>query len=414
MSVRLPRTFPLPTVALEDAVANQFRLMECVARHFEGQQLFEADAGIVPGLGRPRTTARVEAVLAEFFGAPAAALVQGAGTGAIRAALGAVLSAGDPLLVHRAPVYRTTGTALRGLGVAPVEADFDDRAALDRALSSGRFRWAFVQHTRQRAADSHDPGEVLAACRAAGVRTIVDDNYAVFRVPECGVELGADASCFSLFKLHGPEGVGAVVGARDLVERVHDDNYSGGGQVQGHQALDALRALSHVPVMWAVQSRTGAEVAERLAAGEVPGVAEVRIANVQDRCLLLRLDRPVARAVPAAAARYGAAPYPVGANSRYEIAPLFYRMSRSALEDAPELADWTVRINPMRAGADLVIDILRRALRDLGDISGAGSPAGTAAVHGPGLVSSPAPGAGAGAPRAANGACSFRDLGNGG
>ncbi|MFI2241301.1 aminotransferase class V-fold PLP-dependent enzyme [Streptomyces chrestomyceticus] len=365
MSVRLPRTFPLPTVSVEDAVTNQFRLVECVARHFEGRQLFEADAGVVPGLGRPRTTARVEAVLADYFGAPAAALVQGAGTGAIRAALGAVVGAGDRLLVHRAPVYRTTGVTLRGLGVEAVEVDFEDRATLDRALSSGRFRWAFVQHTRQRLADSHDPGAVLAACRAAGVRTIVDDNYAAFRVPACGVELGADASCFSLFKLHGPEGVGAVVGARDLVERVHDDNYSGGGQVQGHQALDALRALSHVPVMWAVQSRTGTEVAKRLAAGEVLGVAEVRIANVQDRCVLLRLDRPVAQAVPGVAARYGAAPYPVGANSRYEITPLVYRMSSSALEDAPELADWTVRVNPMRAGADLVIDILRRALRDL-------------------------------------------------
>lgn len=365
MSVRLPRTFPLPTVSVEDAVMNQFRLVECVARHFEGRQLFEADAGVVPGLGRPRTTARVEAVLADFFGAPAAALVQGAGTGAIRAALGAVIGAGDRLLVHRAPVYRTTGVTLRGLRVEAVEVDFEDRAALDRALSSGRFRWAFVQHTRQRLADSHDPGAVLASCRAAGVQTIVDDNYAVFRVPACGVELGADASCFSLFKLHGPEGVGAVVGARDVVERVHDDNYSGGGQVQGHQALDALRALTHVPVTWAVQSRTGTEVAERLAAGEVPGVPEVRIANVQDRCVLLRLDRPVAQAMPGVASRYGAAPYPVGANSRYEIAPLVYRMSSSALEDAPELADWTVRVNPMRAGADLVIDILRRALRDL-------------------------------------------------
>ncbi|MEV0265334.1 aminotransferase class V-fold PLP-dependent enzyme [Streptomyces sp. NPDC050617] len=365
MSAALPRTFPLATVPLDTAVARQFRLIECTARHFEGAQLFEADAGVVPGLGRPRTTARVEAVLADFFGAEDAAFVQGAGTGAIRAALSAAVSAGDPLLIHRAPVYRTTEVTLRGLGVETVEVDFNDSAALAEALASGRFRWAYVQHTRQRLGDSYAPGAVLAACRAAGVRTIVDDNYAVMRVPESGVELGADASCFSLFKLHGPEGVGIVVGARDLVEKVRADNYSGGGQVQGHQALDALRALTHVPVMWSVQSRVGAEVAERLAAGEVPGVAEVRIANAQDRCLLVRLDRPVARDLPAAAARYGAAPYPVGSNSRYEVAPLFYRMSSSSLDDAPELADWTVRINPMRAGADLVIDILRRALRDI-------------------------------------------------
>ncbi|MEV7425708.1 MULTISPECIES: aminotransferase class V-fold PLP-dependent enzyme [unclassified Streptomyces] len=365
MSVQLPETFPLATFTLEDATDRQFRLLEATAAHFEGAQLFEADAGVVPGPGRPRTTARVEAVLADFFGADDAALVQGAGTGAIRAALQAVLSPGDPLLIHRAPLYRTTAVTLRGLGVRTTEADFNDRTALRAALDSGAFRWAYVQHTRQRLADSYDPGEVIAACRAAGVRTVVDDNYAVLRVPACGVELGADASCFSLFKLHGPEGVGAVVGTRDLVARVRADNYSGGGQVQGHQALDALRALTHVPVMWAIQSQVGTEVAERLAAGEVPGVAEVRLANVQDRCLLVRLDRPVARELPAAAARHGAAPYPVGSNSRYEIAPLFYRMSSSSLHDAPELADRVVRINPMRAGADLVIGILSRALHDL-------------------------------------------------
>ncbi|MGC5401220.1 aminotransferase class V-fold PLP-dependent enzyme [Streptomyces sp. DT20] len=363
----LPVTFPLATVDLDDAVARQFRLLEATAAHFEGQQLFSSDAGVVPGLGRPRTTARVEAVLADFFGAQDAAFVQGAGTGAIRAALNAAVRAGDPLLIHRAPVYRTTEVTLRGIGVQTVEADFNDASALREALESGRFRWAYVQHTRQRLADSYDPAEVIAACRAAGVRTIVDDNYAVMRTPAAGVELGADASCFSLFKLHGPEGVGLVVGARDLVEHVRRDNYSGGGQVQGHQALDALRSLTHVPVMWSVQSRVGAEVAERLAAGEVDGVAQVRIANAQDRCLLVRLDRPVAAGLPAVAARFGAAPYPVGSNSRYEIAPLFYRMSSSALDDSPELADWTVRINPMRAGADLVIDILRRSLAALDD-----------------------------------------------
>ncbi|OON76388.1 aminotransferase class V-fold PLP-dependent enzyme [Streptomyces tsukubensis] len=361
----LPGTFPLPVIPLEDATARQSRLLECVAAHFQGPELFTADAGVVPGLGRPRSTAQVEAVLADFFGAEDAAFVQGAGTGAIRAALNGAVGAGDPLLIHRAPVYRTTAVTLRGLGVELVEVDFNDAAALREALASGRFRWAYVQHTRQRLGDSYDPGDVIAACGAAGVRTIVDDNYAVMRVPASGVELGADASCFSLFKLHGPEGVGIVVGARDLVAHVRADNYSGGGQVQGHQALDALRALTHVPVMWSLQSRVGADVARRLTAGEVAGVAEVRIANAQDRCLLVRLDRPVARELPAVAARYGAAPYPVGSNSRYEIAPLFYRMSSSALDDAPELADWTVRINPMRAGADLVIAILRRSVEEL-------------------------------------------------
>ncbi|MBO8196167.1 aminotransferase class V-fold PLP-dependent enzyme [Streptomyces oryzae] len=386
----LPRTFPLPTVPVEEAVARQFRLLEATAGHFAGDELFAADTGVVPGLGRPRTTARVEKVLAEYFGAEDAALVQGAGTGAIRAALSAAAGPGEPLLIHRAPVYRTTAVTLRGLGVETAETDFNDLGALRAALASGRFRWAYVQHSRQRLADSYDPAEVLAACRQAGVRTLVDDNYAVFRVPASGVELGADASCFSLFKLHGPEGVGAVVGAADLIDRVRADNYSGGGQVQGHQALDALRALTHVPVMWALQSRVGTEVAERLAAGEVPGVADVRIANAQDRCLLVQLERPVAKQLPEVAARFGAAPYPVGSNSRYEIAPLFYRMSSSALDDAPQLAEWVIRVNPMRAGADLVLDILRRALTTL-DTEQAATAGEPAPAGQPATVEQPAP-----------------------
>ncbi|KOG51511.1 hypothetical protein ADK38_44625, partial [Streptomyces varsoviensis] len=135
MNAVLPQTFPLATVPLDKAVAKQFRLIECTARHFEGAQLFEADAGVVPGLGRPRTTARVEAVLTDYFGAEDAAFVQGAGTGAIRAALNGAVSAGAPLLIHRAPVYRTTEVTLRGLGVETVEVDFNDPAALADALA---------------------------------------------------------------------------------------------------------------------------------------------------------------------------------------------------------------------------------------------------------------------------------------
>lgn len=182
----LPETFPLATIPVDEAMARQFRLIEYTAAHFTGEELFNADAGVVPGLGRPRTTAKAEAVLADFFGAEDAAFVQGAGTGAIRAALNAAVTAGDPLLIHKAPVYRTTEVTLRGIGVRTEEVDFNDLGALREALASGRFRWAYVQHTRQRLGDSYDPGEVLAVCRAAGVRTVVDDNYAVLRVPASG------------------------------------------------------------------------------------------------------------------------------------------------------------------------------------------------------------------------------------
>jgi cystathionine beta-lyase/cystathionine gamma-synthase len=355
----LRETHPLPTVSIEEATARQFRLLECVAAHFDGRQLFTADVGVTPQWGRPDATRRTEAALADFFGAPAAALVQGAGSGAIRAMLTAALKPGDPLVVHSAPAYATTATAFRAMGLDLVETDFNSSAA--KAAASH----VYVQHSRQLPEDSYDPAEVIARYADLGVRALVDDNYAVFRTPRAGVEMGAEASALSLFKLLGPEGVGLVVGSHDLVDRIHADNYSGGGQVQGPQALDALRALTHVPVLWAVQSAAVTEIAERLGAGEVPGVAQVRVANAQDRCVLVRLDAPVARRVIEAAAGYGAAPYPVGSNSRYEIAPLFYRLSATFLAGAPELADWAIRINPMRSGADLVVKILGSALREI-------------------------------------------------
>jgi hypothetical protein len=54
----------------------------------------------------------------------------------------------------------------------------------------------------------------------------------------------------------------------------------------------------------------------------------------------------------------------VGAESRYEVAPLFYRVSGTFLADTPGLADHVIRINPMRAGADLILTIMRSSLQD--------------------------------------------------
>lgn len=366
----LPRTHPLPTTTAEEARAIQQRLVAALMRHLPDGGLFRTDVGVAPGLGRPATTAGVELALADAFQAPAAALVQGAGTGAIRATLsaGPWRSAGRRLLVHTAPDYPTTAGLFADAGADLVRADANDPQAWEAALADpGCPEWVYLQHTRQQLTDSYDLGTAIEAARRHGRRVIVDDNYAVIRTPRIGAQLGAAASAFSLFKLHGPEGVAVVVGDQDVVDAVHAANYSGGGQVQGHQALDAVRALVMVPLNWAAQSAASVEVAARLRAGEVPGIADAVLANAQDLCVIALLDQPVADRVRAAAATLGAAPYPVGSNSRYEIAPLVYRMSSSSLAANPELAGWTLRINPMRAGAELVLDLLRRAIATAGE-----------------------------------------------
>jgi hypothetical protein len=365
MTPRLPITHPLPAPSPAEARAAQFRLMESVCRHLDGHAQLTADYGVTPEHGRPRTTVLVERALADFFDVDACALVQGAGTGAIRAMLAAAVGPGDELLVHARPPYATTRHSFAAMGLRLVDADFNDDAAVDAAVERMGGGVAYVQHARHDVEDRYDVPALVARLRAGGLTVLTDENYTVFKVPRIGAEVGADASAFSLFKLLGPEGVGCVLGRAQVIDRVHADNYSGGGQVQGPQALDALRSLVLVPVLWAVQAEVVDEVAARLQAGEVPGVAGARVVNAQDRMVLVLLEEPLARAVVAASSRFGGQNHPVGANSRYEIAPFVYRLSGANLEARPELADHAIRVNPVRAGADLVLSILRRSIEEV-------------------------------------------------
>lgn len=81
--------------------------------------------------------------------------------------------------------------------------------------------------------------------------------------------------------------------------------------------------------------------------------------------VLVEFARPVARQVLAAADKYGCATWPVGAESRYEVTAMFYRVSGTFLAEKPELAETMIRINPMRAGADTVVRILREIMASI-------------------------------------------------
>ncbi len=357
-------TYPLAQLDLVEAKQLQFRLVETIAHHFDGHSILQAgDYGLWPDLGRPHFTARVEAVLAEFFGAEAACLVGGAGTGALRSTLMAALKPGQKLIVHQAPLYPTTQVTVEAMGLELVKIDFNDLTALkDRAPEEASF--ALVQHARQRFDDRYNLADVISALksRQPSPTLIVDDNYAVMRVAKIGIQLGADVSTFSLFKLLGPAGLACVLARRTLIDRIRTHNYSGGTQVQGVEAMDALRALTYVPVELALQAEVVEEVVARLNSGQAGGVKRAYIANAQSRVILVELEKPCARQVLEASVQWGAASHPVGAESRYEVSPLFYRVSGTFREEHPELAESMIRINPMRAGADLIIAILAKSL----------------------------------------------------
>lgn len=356
------KTWPLQSLTMEQAQRKQFQLVDTICRHFPGSDFLSAgDLGLVPGLNQPQMTQRVESVLADFFGAPVAALVQGAGTGAIRSGLAALLKSGGSLLIHDAPLYPTTAVLAEQMGLQLIRADFNQLEDVKRAIEEHRPQAALIQHTRQSINDSYHLREVIACFNQYNLPSLTDDNYAVMKVERIGCECGATLSTFSCFKLFGPPGVGVVVGAEKAVNAVRQSMYSGGSQIQGFQAMEALRGLVFAPVMHAVQAQVNDSLVEQLNTSSIAQVKQAFIANAQSKVLLVEFHQPIAEKVLAKAQQLGALPYPVGAESKYEIPPLFYRVSGTFRESDPTLEQRMIRINPNRSGAETVLRILRES-----------------------------------------------------
>ncbi|MBX5450348.1 aminotransferase class V-fold PLP-dependent enzyme [Thermogemmatispora sp.] len=373
MTEVVPAGARLPPLTLEEARRLQFRLIETLRRHFTGHEwLTRGELGVgSDGEGSPFTR-RVEQVLAAFFGSEAAVLVTGAGTGAIRAALFALLPPLSRIVVHDAPLYATTAVTFRAAGYVALPVDLHDLGRLRQVLSHEEVQAVYVQHTRQQLSDHYDLAAVITCVR--GIRPelpiIVDDNYAVANTPRIGVELGADVSAFSAYKLLGPEGVGVVLCPQRLAQAIRADMYSGGSRVQGFQAQEVVIGLAQAFVANALTQASAEAVVERLCNAPPPAcarhIAGAFLANLQSPVVLVRLRQPLARLVVARAAEHGAAPFPVGAMARYELLPLFYRVSgtMSASLGTEEAQHW-LRINPMRAGPETVLAILEEALSEV-------------------------------------------------
>jgi len=364
MVISMPKfkTYPLESISIDAALDKQFKLVDAMTRHFEGNELLSrGDLGVVPGLNQPRYTKKVEEVLADFFGTEAAMLVRGSGTSAIRLALHSVLKPGEQLLVHRAPIYPTTKVSIDSMGIKTVAVDYNDieNQDLPKGISA-----ILIQYTRQQPSDSYSMEKVISYLkeRYPNIPIVTDDNYAVMKVNKIGVELGASLSCFSTFKLLGPEGIGCIVGNKEELDKLRKENYSGGSQVQGHEALDVLRGLTYAPVALANQARVVNELVERLNSNEVSGIASAYVANAQSKVLLVEFEKPIAQEILKYTNALGAAPNPVGAESKYEIIPMFYRVSGTFKEYDPELLKTTIRINPYRCGADTIVRILKNSI----------------------------------------------------
>lgn len=359
------QAYPLQSLTIEEAMKLQFKVVDCITKEFQGHEfLNRGDLGVVMGLNKPVTTSKVERVIARIFDAEACVLVRGAGSAAIRFGLHSMMKAGDKILVHKAPVYNTTATSFDMLGLIPVEADFHDPGEIREVIEKNPdIKGALIQYTRQKIDDHYDMHEVVKAIKNVREMPILtDDNYAVMKVEHIGIQCGADLSCFSSFKLLGPEGIGIIVGKKKYIEQLISESYSGGMQTQGHEALDVLHGLVYAPVSLAIQAQVNEECVQRLEAGEIPEVKSAFLANAQSKVLLVEFKDEIAARVLEEAEKLGAAPNPVGAESKYEMIPMFYRVSGTFRKADPTLERRMIRINPMRAGADTILNIIKKSV----------------------------------------------------
>ena len=180
-----------------------------------------------------------------------------------------------------------------------------------------------------------------------------------------GNQCGADLGSFSCFKILGPEGVGVLIGEKELIDKVYSLNYSGGSQVQGHEAMEALRGLVYAPVSLAIQSEVNEELVMRLKNGEIPEVKDAFLANAQSKVLLVEFNEEIAEEILELTTKFGAASHPVGSESIYEFVPMMYRVSGTFRAADPTLEKRMIRINPMRSGADTIIRILKTAIEEV-------------------------------------------------
>ncbi len=213
---------------------------------------------------------------------------------------------------------------------------------------------------------SYDYNQIVNLVKEHSDLTIVtDDNYAALKVNDLGAKFTKGVSTFSSFKLQGPEGIGVIVGSKNIIEDIRKMNYSGGSQVQGFEAIECIKGLIYAPVLLAIQSTVVDEATIQINKLNNAVIDHAFVANAQSKVIIVRLNEPCAKEVLIECEKLGSAANPVGAESKYEIVPMFYKVSGTFLKNDPTAIDYMIRINPMRAGSETVVRILEEGIRNV-------------------------------------------------
>lgn len=153
--------------------------------------------------------------------------------------------------------------------------DVTDADAVEAALPGAAMLW--LESPTNPALEIADLPRLLAAARAAGVQSVVDNTFAT-PLRQRPLELGADLVVHSATKLiagHSDVVLGAVVtGSPELAERIRHHRGLHGAIPGPMEAFLALRGLRTLSVRLERAEANARELARRLT--DAPGVVEVR------------------------------------------------------------------------------------------------------------------------------------------
>ena len=235
----------------------------------------------IPGYAYGRldnpTVAAFAGAVAELEGAEAG-FGFASGMGAIHAALGTLLSAGDRV-VATAASYGTTRAQLAGvfgrLGVTTAFVDVTDLAAVERALAGGPTRVLYAETIANPTIVVADHVALADLAHRFGALYVVDNTFASPYLCR-PVELGADLVIESATKYlagHSDVMAGVVCGATSLIHRVRDFAVDTGASLDPHAAFLVLRGLSTLALRMERHAATAAALAAWLETQ--PGVDRV-------------------------------------------------------------------------------------------------------------------------------------------
>ena len=204
-------------------------------------------------------------------------IVSGSGVAAVSSCLLSLCKAGDHILCF-VETYGPSRYFIRRMlgrfGVEHTLLSIEDDEGIERALRERPTRLVFFESPTNPVTKVADIARICGAARAAGALTVMDNTFAGFHNHG---QFDVDLFVHSLTKYasgHGDVMGGAIIGARELVQSMHQDTSTLGPVLDPHAAFLVLRGMKTYFLRYEAQSAAALQVAAWLEAH--PAVALVR------------------------------------------------------------------------------------------------------------------------------------------